>query len=202
MRYFIAYLIQGKAKAFHESLTRELTHRFHTVPLYERIPPHITIKPPFDTDEAGIEDVERILRAFASGERAAPLLVRRFGRFGFRTIYLDVVKSPGAVSFVRRALHALNTNIPRMPRYPLEGNKLHASIARFLTRRQYRRVWRYVQALEPEFSVRMDNIAILEKCAGVWSVHATIPLRISDEDSGHTMPIHTDTMSDSRLLVS
>ncbi len=176
MRYFVAHLLSGEAKAFHESLTRELTLRFHTEPLFERIPPHITVKPPFETDEAGIQEVERVLRAFAPGQRAAPIRLRGFGRFGFRTIYIDVTKSPEAVSLVRKTIETLNANVSWMPEYPLEGNKLHASVARFLTRRQYRHIWRFLKGRTPEFSTAFDTMAILKKENGKWSVHATVAL--------------------------
>ena len=185
MRYFVAHILSGEAKGFHERLTRELSSYFHTVPLHERIPPHITIKPPFETDDAGIQEVERILRAFATGERATPLRIHDFGRFGFRTIYMDILKSKDAVSLVRRAIKTLNTNISWMPAYPLEGNKLHASVARFLTRRQYRHIWRYLKKLHPEFSSSLNNLTILKKENGTWSIHARIPLRALDEDSGY-----------------
>lgn len=195
MKYFIAHLLSGDAKVFHESVARELSFRFHTAPLYERLPPHITIKAPFETDEAGIAEVERILRALAHGERAAPITIRGFGRFGFRTVYLDVVKSPDAVAFVRNTLKILRENIPWLPTAPLEGNKLHASVARFLTRRQFRHIWRFLKTFHPEFHLSFDNIAILKKEGQTWTVHASIPLHLPAEAADFALPaLHSDMM--------
>lgn len=176
MKYLIAHLLSGEAKAGHARIADELALRFKALPLRERIPPHITVKPPFETDESGIEEVERILRAFARHERAAPICIRGFGRFGFKTIYLDVVKSPEAAALARRALATLAANLPWLPRYPHEGNKLHASVARFLTRRQFRRIWRSVKDIQPEFSFLFDSVAILKQEGKVWKVHALIAL--------------------------
>jgi len=177
LRYLVAHLLSGDASAFHKALARELTLRFHTIPLHERIPAHITIKPPFEADDEHIADIERILRAFDSTEPAAPLLFRGFGRFGFRTIYLDVQKSPEAVSLARRALKTLNDNAGWLPHNPREGNKLHASLARFLAPRQSRRIWRFLrECAYPQFETRFDNIAILKKEGREWRVHALIPL--------------------------
>ncbi len=188
MRYFIAHLLSGDTKVFHERITRELSIRYRIFPLSEHIPPHITLKLPFEADDEGIKEVERILRAFAKGERAVPLALSGFGHFGFRTMYIDVPKSPEAAAFVRRTLKTLNGNIEWMPKNPLEGNKLHASIARFLTRRQSRRIRRYLSALkQPHFEVMLDNIAILKKDGRAWRLHALVPLHVSDADVSDTL---------------
>jgi hypothetical protein len=180
LKYFIAHLLTGDAKAFHEGVTRELSTRFGTLPLHDRLPPHLTVKAPFETDERGIEDIERILRAFASHERAAPFFIRGYGKFGFRTVYLDVPKGSPAIALVRRMLATLSANASWLPRHPLEGNKLHASVARFLTRRQSRHIWWYFKGTRPSFSLLLDNVAILRKEGKVWKVHALIPLREID----------------------
>lgn|GEM_PF-2407638 len=181
MKYFIAHLLSGDARQYHSGLTRELALKYRAIPLHDRIPPHITIKPPFETDESGIKEVERVLRSFAVNERSIPLVIDGFGRFGFRTVYMDVYKGAEAVSLVRRLIHTLNTNIAWMPAYPLEGNKLHASVARFLNRKQFRRIWRELRVLRPRFESTLDTIVILKKEERVWKVHSCIPLNFSDE---------------------
>ncbi len=182
-KYFIAHLVGGRAKTYHEALTRELTKRFHTVPLHERVEPHVTVKIPFETDEAGIADVERVLRSFIRNERAVPISFSGFGRFGFRTVYLDIEKNREAVSLVRRAITVLHENIPWMPRINHEGNKLHASVARFLSRRQFRRIWRELAHLHPRFESALDNVAILRKEGKTWIVHTLIPIRPQEDDA-------------------
>lgn len=197
MRYLVAHLLSGEASAYHKALAQELTLRFHTLPLHERIPAHITIKPPFEADEEGVAHVERVLRAFAQGERAAPLFYRGFGRFGFRTIYLDVQKSPEAVSLARRALKTLNENVFWLPRQPREGNKLHASVARFLAPRQSRRIWRFLkECTYPQFSSSLDNLAILKKDGRDWRIHALIPLHAEERGFWyHEGHVHKEVQS-------
>jgi hypothetical protein len=193
LKYLVAHLLSGDAKRFHLALARELSVRYRTLPLFERIPPHVTVKPPFETDEAGIAEVERVLRAIAVHERAPRLSFSGFGKFGFRTVYMDIVKSPDAVSLARRVVKTLNENIPWMPRFPLEGNKLHASVARFLTRRQSGRIWRHLKTMgRPAFDSSLDNIAILKKDGKSWTVHALIALPAAREEGaiGYFMPGH------------
>lgn len=189
LKYFIAHLLSGDAKTFHQKVARDLSARYKTLPLHERIPPHVTVKPPFEADEAGIAEVERILRAFAQGFRAPALRFSGFGRFGFRTVYMDVIKSPDAVILTRCAIKAVNENVSWLPRMPLEGNKLHASVARFLTRRQFRRIWRHMKTMgKPSFESSLDNLAILKKEGRPWTVHALIPLRASKAEPEYAVP--------------
>lgn len=203
MKYLIVHLLSGDAKAFHERITREISIRYHTLPLFERIASHITLKPPFETDEEGIKEVERILRAFAKGERATPLTLSGFGHFGFRTMYIDIPKSSEAVVLARRTLKVLNENVEWMPKNPLEGNKLHASVARFLTRRQSRRISRHLSALKPPyFEVTFDNIAILKKEGNAWHRHAVIALPISDEYVRDAPRFESQEMREEGILVS
>jgi 2'-5' RNA ligase len=175
VKYFVAHLLSGEAKAYHERLTRALAARYRIFPLHEKVSPHITVKPPFETDEEGIKEVERVLRACAHSEHAVSLSIKGFGHFGFRTIYLDTQKNPDATALVRRVIRALNENISWMPKYPHEGNKLHASVARFMDRVQYRRVARYVAKETADFKIPFDNVAILKKEGKVWEVVSIIP---------------------------
>lgn len=162
----------------------------------------MTIKPPFEADEGRIADIERILRAFTSSEVAAPLVFRGFGRFGFRTVYIDVRKSPDAVSFVRRALKTLNDNATWLPHNPLEGNKLHVSVARFLSRQQSRRIWRFLRECSyPHFESRFDNIAILKKDGRAWRIHTLIPLHIPDERLGYAFHFEPEKVLEEKMLV-
>lgn len=176
MKYFIAHLLSGSSKAYHTSVTRVLSERFRIFPLHERVVPHITVKTPFEATDDEILEVERVLRSFSKQENAAPLTLKGFGRFGFRTVYMDVAESPGAVSLVRRMLAALKMHAPFLPSVPNEGNKLHASVARFLTRQEKRRISRFLKDERPLFQTQFDNVAILKKEGKQWKVMTTIPL--------------------------
>ena len=189
-------------KRYHEALTQELSATFRIFPLHERVSPHLTIKAPFETDEEGIQEVERVLRAVSHTESAVPLTFKGFGRFGFRTVYLNVHRSPDAVSLVRRSIRAVNENVPWISKAPLEGNKLHASIARFMDRTQSRRVLRHLKSHDPLFHTAIDNIAILKKEGVAWKVMTVIPLRALNEDTGFLLPSRTSASERKTALVS
>lgn len=176
MKYFVAHLLTGDARHYHERLTRELSDRFRIAPLHARVPPHVTIKIPFEADAEEIRHIERTLRAFAGTRTATELILKGFGHFGFRTIYLDAYKSADSVTLVRECLRSLREGVPWLPFGPLEGNKLHASVARFLSRGQFKRVWKLLDGVHPHFPSSLDNIAIMKKEGPRWVVHTTITL--------------------------
>ncbi len=175
MKYFVAHLLSGDVERYYEALSREISRRFQTLPLHERVPAHITLKPPFETDEDGVQSVERALRSFARTIDPIPLTINGFGKFGFRTIYLNV-NNEEAIECVRKSVSFMNTHFPWMPHPIHEGNKPHISVARFLDRTESRHIWRQLKDSRVRFSTYIDNVAILRKEERKWRLHTLIPL--------------------------
>lgn len=172
-KYFVAHLLSGEAARYHKTLSRELSERFRTSPLHLKVEPHFTVKIPFEANDFEADEAVQTLADFAASHTPERYTISGFGRFGFRTVYLDVEKAHRATALVRECVSALN-ELPWMQRVPLEGNKLHASVARFMEYRQFRRVWRVVQSERPHFETILDSIAILKKSSGEpWQVHRT-----------------------------
>lgn len=179
-KYFVAHLLSGEVASYHRTLTRELAERYQVTALHKKVDPHVTIKIPFYANSYEIAQVEEVLHRFSETTEPTPLTFDRFGRFGFKTVYLDVVKSQRAVELVRSCVAELNT-LPWMQRIPHEGNKLHASVARFMTYKQFRRVWRHVKTEPAHFKHQFGSIAILKKDASqnMWNVHRTFALALT-----------------------
>lgn len=174
MRYFVAHLLSGDAKRYRDRVVRELHRTHHITSPKLSLPAHLTIKPPFECGLMGIVAVEKALRAYARLETAPRYTIDGYGRFGFKTIYLSVEKSPDAVRFVRALIRHINATVPWLPRTPMEGNKLHASVARHLDRKTASRIWREVGKLRPHFEARIDSLAILKFEKKKWVVRTVI----------------------------
>jgi 2'-5' RNA ligase len=187
VRYFVAHLLSGEVQRYYGSLSRDFAFHYKILPLSERVPAHLTVKPPFEADDEKIHAVERALRAFAGQEKPVSLKFSGFGHFGFRTIYLDV-ENGDAVSMIRRGVDFLNMHLPWMPRSIHDGKKPHVSVARFLTRTKSMRIWRQVKSLSPSISGELDNIAILRKEGKRWVLHTLIPLGGSDNGFSYMHP--------------
>lgn len=174
MKYFVAHVLAGDAKRYHERLVRALsrTHKIHVPKRHS--PPHITIKPPFECGLMGIVQVEKALRVYARSHTAPHYTLKGFGKFGFKTIYWDVQRTSEAVSFVRGCIKYVNKEVRWMPRSPLEGNKLHASVARHLDKKTSARIWKMIKDLTPEYTGRFDTIAVMKKVRNQWVIRTTI----------------------------
>lgn len=169
MKYFVAYLLQGRAYEYHRALTGALAQRFH---IKRKASPHLTVKIPFEANKYEIAQLEQLLAQFAACVQPEPFALEGFGRFGFRTIYLDVPKSTGAVALVRDAIEEMKV-LPWMQQVPHEGNKLHVSVARFLTYRKFRRIWRTLKSEKPHFREVLDGFVIMkkERPSDSWQLH-------------------------------
>ncbi len=124
----------------------------------------------------GIVQVEKALRAYVRLQSAPRYRLKGFGRFGFKTIYLDVYRSPEAVAFVRGLVRHLNRAVRWLPRTPQEGNKLHLSVARHLDRKSSARIWSRVKHLDPAFEARMDTVVVLKRVKDKWVVRTTLKI--------------------------
>ncbi|MDP2642158.1 MAG: hypothetical protein Q8P21_02620, partial [bacterium] len=53
MEYFIGYELQGDAAEWHIRVAREIFEKFNNYKIHDKIPPHITIFRPFNTEDIG-----------------------------------------------------------------------------------------------------------------------------------------------------
>ena len=170
MKYFVAHLLSGDAYQYHLALTQELTDRFHIAPLHERVDPHITIKN-FEANEYEIGQVEAVLARIAQEAEPMSFTLEGFGRFGYKTLFLDVQKSRAATVFARECIAELNA-LPWMKPLRHEGEKLHSSVARYLRYRQSKKIWRLLgKRSTPRFKTTLDSLTILKKPGKRWEVH-------------------------------
>ena len=174
MRYFIAHLVEGSAKRYRDRVVRELHRKYKIKSPKLSLPAHLTIKPPFECGLMGITQVEKSLRAFVRLQTAPPYRLRGFGRFGFKTMYLDVVQSPDATTLFRSCVAHLNKENPWLPRGAVDGNKLHLSVARHLDRKTSAKIWKDLSTLKPEWQGRLDSISVLKYEKKRWVVRTTI----------------------------
>jgi 2'-5' RNA ligase len=172
-KYFIAHVLTGDLARYHTKLTRKISHQFRTAPLHEKIAPHITVKIPFEATRTEIAGVEHLLDDFTKREYATPLTVQGFGRFGHRTVYMDAQHTRESVDLVRACIRHINT-LRWIQKVPHEGNKLHASVARFLKPHQFRRIWRLLRNEAPSFTTTLDSLSLFTKdTQGLWYPYRT-----------------------------
>lgn len=184
MRYLIAYLIKGEAAFYHKNLSNELANVFGMNPVSQRIPPHITLKSPFDA--RGVGDIDKLLKKFSETHTAVPLALEGFGHFDHRVVYMDVRASQEAVRLISELAYELR-RVPwlKLDQYDDHNNhikRLHATLAYAETRTLFKELMDYLKDEKGRFDIMLDNIAILEREKDVWRLHSEYALRPKEEN--------------------
>ena len=172
MRFIIAHLIEGEAKQRHKALTTELAEKFDIFPLHERIPPHLTLKRWWESEDVNIKDVYAVLDEFAATQPASPYKLAGFGSFHDDVIYVDVRPSAGMNKAAQELIKALH-NVPNLTFDEYDnGSDFHATVALgALKAFEFQPIWDYLQTIEqPDLDMRFDNIATLKRGDDVWEV--------------------------------
>jgi 2'-5' RNA ligase len=170
MKYFIAYLLTGEAAKKHDSLTGEIADKFGVFRLTGFIPPHVTLKRPFDSEN--LAEVEGALSGFSESNVKQVLKFRGFGTFGRDVIFADVYFSPGTRKLVGELDEALK-KIPWLNFDEFETDrKFHATLAhKDVVAEKFNAICSYLSTKHFEFDELLDNISILKKDGETWTVH-------------------------------
>lgn len=158
MRYFIGYVATGEIETYYNALTADLHERFGVQDLSKRVPPHITLKPPFDADD--ISPMEEQVESFLKGKKAMPFRVEGFDAFweNRETIFLAVHADATLDMFLKECRTEFH----------------HMSVARHLNGDSFEEVWGYVASLpNPRFEAWFDNLTLFVLENEKWEVKRT-----------------------------
>lgn len=172
MKYLIAYLLNGEAKIKHESLTDKISGAFGVFRLNGHIPPHITLKKPFEIDRADdVKKVEVVLENFCKSRRKSPLKVSGFDHFGNKVVFVDVFPTTATSNLITNLFVKLG-DVPWLDFDEFELNpRLHSTVAYKNIQEKFDEIWGFVSSEQFDFDVELDNIAILKKEGNKWVVH-------------------------------
>ena len=167
MRYFVGYKVYGEVEEYYSEITAAIERKFSVTSLARKIPPHITLQPPFEVDTIDIVRAE--LAELAASSVSLPLPIRGFGSFGTRTLYLKVVadeelqqQGDSLASELARIVPGKEVSLPIT---------MHVSIARRLAPQQFQEVHSYLRSLpEPSFAAEADNLTLFRYINDAWMV--------------------------------
>lgn len=170
MQYFVGYLVEGEASDYYKTLTSDLEQKFGIKNLSEYIPPHLTLKIPFEPES--IEDFEKYVATVSETLSTADFVVDGFEKFDGKrmTIFLKVTAGENIkiIEEVVDHLESYGEDTKKLPR-PLT---LHTSIARFLSPEQCDEIWSYLQTLpKPHFNLVFNNLTIFKLVDEIWEAH-------------------------------
>lgn len=159
--YFVSYLIEGKTREWHLNLTKNISEIFNTWKIAEKIPPHITIFRPFDTEN--IESIYELIQNWKANQAIfGKFIISGFGRFEDQTIFANVIADQTAGD----AINSLRLKLQNMPGMPPEDHPIwrpHATLAYKIKPAEINAIWEYISTLQkPHFEMTFNNIAILQ----------------------------------------
>jgi len=140
-----------------------------------RLPPHITLIPPFEFPDSEIQSVTQTQDEALWGLNSFNLTLNNFGHFGNRVIYIDVERNPllDAVYWqLVKAYKNIGKNIDASrPFNP------HATIAnRDLTTSRFERAWPAFEKRSFQAKFRVDAVHLLKHIDGRWQLFHQSPL--------------------------
>lgn len=162
MRYMLAYMLEGDAKAHHLELSDRLAERFRLRPVSRKNDPHITLKAPFDTED--IHEIDNVVTAFTQKESPEELAIGGFDLFPKRVVYMNV-RAPKQTHMLVRRLQDQLRNVAWLPFGPKEFPlQLHATLCYAKKPEQTKEILSYLKKEKPrEFHCQLDAISLLEK---------------------------------------
>lgn len=173
-RYFIGYLIEGDAARYYKELTTDLSARFGIKNLSLRTPPHFTLVSPFETTD--IAPAVALLEDIAQKEHPTPFALDGFDFFqregGGGVVYLTVSLNEKLQEQAERII--VNLSDIQGSRRPAQPLVLHASVARFLSPEEIRKVEAYLMVrAKPYFPLVFSNLALFQYGDDGWRVERT-----------------------------
>lgn len=177
MRHFIGYLGKGEVEEYYNALTTELHEKFGIRNLSLRVPPHLTLKYPFETDDAA--DTESRMKEFLTDKPTFPFFIKGFGRFddNNKTIFLSVTQNDALSAFVEDCIVSLG-DMEEKKKFDAKKFHIHMSVARHLDDDLSEQIWKYVSTLPPPyFEMLFDNLTLFVQENERWKVQRTFVLK-------------------------
>ncbi|QDP42118.1 YjcG family protein [Radiobacillus deserti] len=140
-------------------------------PHYALIPPHVTLKEPFELEEDQINDLIQELKEIAKHTSPFKLEIKKVSSFSpvTNTIYLKVEPVPELMKLNER-LHSGNV-LPQEQTYSFVP---HITIAQKLSHDEYSDVFGSLKMQEFNFEQTVDRFQLMYQLEnGAWTVHET-----------------------------
>ena len=160
MRHAVVYLGEGEIEQYYNAITTELSARFGINNLSMRVPPHLTLKYPFETDDTSI--AEKRIEDFLKSKTPIKFLIDGFGRLddNNETIFLSPVRTGTLDAFVEDCIIKLG-DLGEEKKFDPKKFRVHMSVARHLTSEMFEQIWSYVNSLpRPRFQLIFDNLTL------------------------------------------
>lgn len=178
MKYVLVYLLSGKAKKYNERLMKEtadVSGERYIVDV-SRLPPHITLKSPFEFDD--FKALDKFLKQFVKKRKKTDILVNSFGSFRRFVSFMKTDFSSAAEKIQKELVMELRRELEiKLHEFDIKY-KPHATICYGNSKETFNIIWNYLRTKKkPGFNLDFDNIALLRKPNDKWEIYKKYKLR-------------------------
>jgi 2'-5' RNA ligase len=175
-RYFIAILPPTNISHDVLSFQQQIEQEFQAVHA-QKVPPHITIIPPFESDKEKLELFIHKLNVFLNEqkEQAIEIQLSGFQHFANRTLFVDVAKNVAFETFCKALKLLFNQQKIIKQRAEKHFFIPHLTIAnKDLKKRDFKTAWEYFKKVNYEGSFKLNAISILQHDGEKWNTFKSI----------------------------
>ncbi len=170
MYHFIGFLCNQDIQKYYQSITTDLSVRFDIKNLSDRVPAHLTLVYPFESEDTSV--IEDKIKNFVRGKAAMNFTLGGFGRFddNSRTIFIPVKSTQVLSEFVKECIIEIGS-LCESEKFDPETFKLHASVASKLSSEISDAILLHLMTLpEPYFLASFDKITLFVFENEMWRV--------------------------------
>ena len=174
MKYVIVSVVHGKAGEFNQELRQKAREKYGAK--LSSLPPHFTIKAPFDYN-GSIKELKRGMQLFAEKEKKEVYEVKGYDHFERRVIFMDVIMSTQAKAMHDRFIEFLE-GFSYLTWKGKDGKdkRFHITIAAKKVEPFYDRLWDEVNHYPCEFLCWFDNICLYRLEDSNWMLEEKVEL--------------------------
>lgn len=174
-KYFLALIPPTEVVERVQKIKNELQETFG-LKYALKSPPHLTIKMPFNFNEAKEDQLVASLQEHTNRQDEFRVNIAGVGKFGNRVIFLRVEKSEELIRFQQGVSKFCKTELHLSQELSDRNFHPHMTVAfKDLKASHFSEIFRFVsdRGFDAEFSV--GGIALLKRSDGIWNRHNEVP---------------------------
>lgn len=135
-------------------------------------PPHITLQPPFEWQLDNVPILEQCIQTFADTRQSASVMLKGFGAFEPRVIYINVVKTPELLTLQKDLMAYMKASLGIVDRVSeTRSFTPHMTVAfRDLTKKAFYEAWKKFERRPLDFEFTASGLTLLVHDGSRWNV--------------------------------
>lgn len=169
--FFIALLPSSEIQDYANQIKQYFAEKYASRHA-QKSPPHITLQPPFEWQDADVPALEECLGDFASSRESVPITLSGFAAFAPRVIYINVVRSPELLRLHADLMAHLESNLGIVDKVgKTRPFAPHMTVAfKDLTKQNFKAAWSEFEKRELYFEFTASNLTLLLHDRRRWNI--------------------------------